>query len=762
MFAAQCAFAAELPAPAVVSVARRFDVGAVQLLEGPYRQALELDARFLLDLEPDRLLSWFRKEAGLEPKAEVYGGWESQGVAGHCLGHYLSACARMYRATGDVEFRNRVNYIVDELKACQDAGGDGFVGAMPNGRRVFSEVARGDIRSQGFDLNGSWVPWYTLHKQFAGLIDAYRYCENEQALTIASRLADWAGATTKNLTNDHWQLMLACEHGGMNEVLADLYALTGNAAYLELAKKFYHEAVLDALAAERDELGGKHANTQIPKAIGAARLYELTGDQKFAKISEFFWQTVIANHTYVTGGNSDSEHFGPPGRLNDRLGPSTTETCNTYNMLKLTAALFSRDPRPEYAEYAERALWNHILASRHPDTGQVCYYLTLKPGETRTYKGDLDFTCCNGSGMETPIRTADYIYYHSDGDLWVNQFIASKVDWRDAGVQLRQESAFPNEPRTRLTIACDQPTKFTLHVRHPRWVTGPLTITLNGEPLAVESSPGEYASIDREWRDGDDLVVELPLTLRTESMPDNPRRIAIFDGPILLAGDLSGNEADSRVPVLLTDDRPVEAWVQPESDAKPLAYRTEGVGQPRDVPLLPFFAAHDMPATVYWDEFNQEQWQARQAEYEAARRREAELDRRTIDVVRTGEMQPERDHAMEGERTGHGDFDGRKFRHAWDGGWFSFDLAVPASGEAELVVDYWGGEMGAREFDVQVDGETIATTSLNMDAPGRFWDKTYPLPAALIAGKERITVRFQAHPGNYAGGVFGIRVVRPE
>jgi uncharacterized protein len=753
--------AAELPTPAVPGKAMPFEPGDVKLLPGPYLQAQQLDARFLLSLDPDRLLSWYRKEAGLAPKGEVYGGWESQGIAGHCLGHYLSACARMYRASGDDEFRQRIEYIVAELGACQKANGDGFLGAMPNGKRVFSEVARGEIRSQGFDLNGSWVPWYNLHKLFAGLIDSSRYCDNADALALASRLADWAIATTKDLSPDQWQRMLACEHGGMNQSLADLYFLTGNAAYLDLAKKFYHRGVLDALAEGRDELGGKHANTQIPKAIGAARIYELTGDNKFAKISEFFWQTVVANHTYVTGGNSDGEYFGPPGKLNDRLGVSTTETCNTYNMLKLTAALFQRQPKPEYAEYAERALWNHILASRHPETGRVCYYLTLRPGATRRYVGDLDFTCCNGSGMETPIRTADYIYYHSDDAMWVNQFIPSEATWKSRDVTVRQETEFPLDSSTRLTIACKSPSKFALHIRHPSWVAGALEITLNGEKLAVESTPGSYASIDREWHDGDVVVLQLPMGLRTEAMPDNEQRIAVFNGPILLAGDLSGDESDARVPVLVNEGRPVGAWLKRLGD-KPLAFHTENVGRPRDVPLKPFYAAHDIPATVYWDEFSESQWAKRQAEYEAERQRRAELEARTVDVLAMGEMQPERDHKVEGEKTGDGEFNNRKFRHAWDGGWFSCELAVPASGPAEMVVDYWGGETGAREFDVQVEGKTIATTKLQMDAPGRFWDKVYPLPAELIAGKEKITVRFQAKPGNYAGGVFGLRIVKPK
>ncbi len=755
------ASAAETRSPAVPAKANRFAPGEVKLLPGPFLQALELDARFLLRIEPNRLLSWYRKEAGLEPKGEVYGGWESQGIAGHCLGHYLSACARMYRATGNEEFRERVDTIVAELDACQQANGDGFLGAMPNGKRVFAEVARGEIRSQGFDLNGSWVPWYNLHKLFAGLIDAYRWCNNETALIVATRLADWAIATTQDLTPDQWQRMLACEHGGMNESLADLYSLTGNAAYLDLAKKFYHRGVLDALAEGRDELGGKHANTQIPKAIGAALIYQLTGDEKFARISEFFWQTVVANHTYVTGGNSDSEYFGPAGRLNDRLGASTTETCNTYNMLKLTASLFERDPKPEYAEYAERALWNHILAARHPVSGQVCYYLTLQPGATRRYVGDFDFTCCNGSGMETPIRTTDYIFFHGDGELWVNQFIAAEVDWQDRGVRLRQETEFPNEPRTNIAISSAAPAKFTLRLRHPKWVAGALVVTLNGEKFAVDSKPGEFASIDREWRDGDVIAVELPLGLRTESMPDNEKRIAVFDGPILLAGDLSNAEGDQSVPVLVTNDQPLGGWVKSQDDA-PLAYHTDGVGRPRDAKLLPFYAAHDMPATVYWEVFTESQWADRQAEHEAELKRRAELDARTVDQLAIGEMQPERDHNVQSDKSGPGEFNGRKFRHAWDGGWFSCELAVPKEGPAELIVDYWGSETGAREFDVLVDDETIDTTRLRMDAPGRFWDKAYPLPAEMLAGKEQITVRFQAKPGNYAGGVFGIRVATPK
>ncbi len=755
------AFAADRVAPAISLKALPFEPGEVRLLDGPFKHAMDLDAAYLLTLKPDRLLSGYRATAGLKPKADAYGGWESQGIAGHSLGHYLSACSRMRRAAGDERFRERVDYIVAELAKCQEANGDGFLGAMPNGKQVFAEIARGEIRSAGFDLNGSWVPWYNLHKLFAGLLDAYRYADNAAALDAARPLADWAVATTKNLSPDQWQQMLACEHGGMNEALAELYALTGNDAYLELAKKFYHAAVLDALAAGRDELDGKHANTQIPKAIGAARIYELTAEEKFGRISQFFWQTVIDHHTYVTGGNSDGEHFGPPGKLDARLGVNTTETCNTYNMLKLTALLFRREPRGDYADYMERALWNHILASQHPDTGAVCYYVSLQPGYKKDFRGPLDFTCCNGTGMENHARYGDYIYFHNADALWVNQFIASEVEWAAKKVRVRQETDFPRQAVTRFRISCEAPTTFSLRIRRPRWVVGKLDLKVDGAAIDEPADAQGYIQIDRQWRDGAVVELALPLQLRTEAMPDNAHRLAIFDGPILLAGDLGDVNAEPRVPVLVTDNRPVDQWLTPVAD-DPLAYRTAGVARPQDFELRPFYRVYDRRYSVYWEVVDEAGWTARDAAYEADRRREQELAARTVDQVRLGEMQPERDHIVQGEKTAPGEFNGRKFRHAWDGGWFSCDVAVPVDQQAELVVTYWGSETGDREFDILVDGEKLAAERLHQDSPNRFWEKTYPLPSSRTAGKNRVTLRFQGHPGNYAGGVFGIRILKGD
>ncbi|TAL00996.1 MAG: glycosyl hydrolase [Verrucomicrobia bacterium] len=746
-------------APVISIRAEPFEPREVKLLDGPFKHAMELDAKWLLSLEPDRLLSWYRKEAGLEPKAKNYGGWEEMGIAGHSLGHYLSACARMYQDTGDANFRRRVDYIVAELAECQQANTNGFVGAMPNGKRVFDEVSRGEIRSAGFDLNGSWVPWYTQHKLLAGLLDARRFCDNTQALIVATQLGDWAIETTRNLTDEQWQKMLGCEHGGMNEVMAELYAVTGETKYLDLAKKFYHRAILDPMAEGRDVLPGKHANTQIPKMIGAARIYELTGDAKFAAIARNFFEIVLTNHTYVTGGNSDGEHFGPSGKLSNRLGQNTTETCNTYNMLKLDRALFRREPSARLADYYERALFNHILASQNPEDGRVLYYLTLRPGQQKHFLGEHDFTCCSGSGMENHARYGENIYFHGTNELWVNQFIASELNWAEQGVRVRQETSFPAAASTKLTISVSRPVKFALHLRHPFWATNGFTIKLNGRKLNSTSAPQSFITLESTWKNGDTVEIEMPFSLRVEAMPDNPNRIAIFYGPTLLAGDVGPADARANVPVLLTENRPVADWVKPVADV-PLRFRTVGVGRPSDVELKPFFATYAHRHTVFFDRFTEAQWQERQAQYQAELARLKELEERTVDSFQPGEMQPERDHNVQGDKSGVGEHQGRKLRHAWDGGWFSFEVAVPTNAPADLVISYWGSETGKREFDVLVDGEKIATTSLRQDKPEEFWDKVYPLPESLTRDKSRVTVKFQAKPGNYAGGIFGVRVVK--
>ncbi len=742
--------------------AEEFRLEDVRLLDGPFKHAMMRDAEYLLRLKPDRLLSGFRKEAGLKPKAEAYGGWESMTIAGHSLGHYLSACALMFAATGDARFRERVNYIIAELDECQRANGNGYVAAIPNGKKIFQEISKGDIRVQPFDLNGGWVPWYTLHKLFAGLLDAHRYLQSTKALGIAVKLADFSDATVAKLSEEQFQRMLGCEHGGMNEVLAELYARTGNEKYLQLSRRFHHKAVLEPLAHQEDRLQGLHANTQIPKLIGLARRYELTLDPDDKTAAEFFWQRVVQHHTYVNGGNSDGERFGPPDKLNNRLSQDTSETCNTYNMLKLTRHLFEWHAAAEYADYYERALYNHILASQDPDDGMVCYYVPMKAGSKKLYSKPFDsFWCCVGTGMENHAKYGEAIYFHKDDRLWVNLFIPSELNWREKGLTLRQETLYPESEKVNFTIKAQWPVSFSLRFRNPGWTTKGVSVVINGRPRLVTTNPGSFIEIKRTWKTGDRVELTIPMSLRLETMPDNPHRVAVLYGPTVLAGDLGAEDETSVMlePALMTDDRQPSEWLKPVAN-EPLTFRTTNTGKPNDVTLYPFYRMHHKRYAVYWDLLNDQQWAAREANYRSELERVRRLEALTIDFVQPGEAKVESEHNLQGERMDAGENQGRQWRHARAGGWLSFDLKVPADTPVSLVCSYWGSETGPRTFDILVDGTKVATQSLQNDKPGEFFDVTYAIPQSLTRGKSKITIRFSGQPGNMAGGFYGVRVIR--
>jgi len=751
--------------PVVALKAMPFALEDVRLLDGPFKHAMELDAAYLLQLEPDRLLSRFRADAGLKPKAPQYGGWENLGIAGHTLGHYLSACSMMYASIGDARFRDRVRYIVEELKLCQSANSTGYVAGIPDGKRVFAEVAAGEIRTKPFELNGVWVPWYTLHKLFAGLIDAYRYCASEEALAIAVKLADWVAQTTLRLNEEQFQRMLACEHGGMNEVLAELYGITGNEAHLNLSRRFHHKAVLDPLANRVDCLPGLHANTQIPKLIGLARRYELTGDENDRVAAEFFWDRVVNHHSYVTGGHSNREYFGPPDKLSGRLGPDTTETCNVYNMLKLTRHILSWHAAPEVADFYERALYNHILSSQHPGHGRVVYNLSLEMGGYKRYQEQFsDFTCCVGTGMENHSKYGDTIYFHDDSGLFVNLFIASTLQWKQKGLLLTQETRFPEENVTRLSFTCEKPVEIALRIRYPYWAMNGIKIAVNGKPQKIDAKPPSYVEIVQNWRTGDKVEVRIPMSLRLEPMPDNPKRAAVMYGPLVLAGELgpvndrAASEPDY-VPVLLTEGKPPAEWLKPV-EGRSNAFRMVGVGKPRDVALYPFYRTHDKRYTVYWDFLTPEEWNERQALHRAAKERIRKLEARTVDTVHIGDAQSEKDHKLQGERTTSGEFNGRNWRHATDGGWFSFEMKVLPEERMDFLCSYWGSDTSGRVFDILVNGKKIATQALDNNKPGEFFDVVYPIPEELIRGMGNVSVRFQAQPGKLAGGLFGLRTIR--
>jgi DUF1680 family protein len=744
---------ADKVAPKGAVVVQPFATEQVRLLPGAFRHALELDRKYMLSLDPDRLLHNFRVNAGLPSDAKPLGGWEAPTceLRGHFVGHYLSACALLYAGTGDERFKEKAEYVVAGLAKCQEKLGSGYLSAFPE-----------EFIDRVENVKQVWAPWYTLHKILAGLLDVHEHCGNTQALEVARKFGDWVKARTDKLSDERMQLMLGNEHGGMNEGLADLYARTGDEKYLRLSRRFNHQAVIEPASHRQDRLTGLHANTQIPKFIGVARQYDLTGDESLRTAAAFFWDTVVKERSYVIGGNSDNEHFTAKERLSQALGPNTTETCNTYNMLKLTRHLFCWEPRAEYADYCERALFNHILASQDPETGMMCYYVPLRPGARKVYNTPLDsFWCCTGTGVENHARYGDSIYFHDGKDaLYWNLFIASELDWKDKGVKLRQETNYPEDGRSRLVFTCDKPIALALHVRHPAWATGGIEVTVNGRKESVASKPGSYAVLRRTWQSGDAVEVSMSLPLHTEAFRDNTRRLAILQGPLVLAAEVAPRKP---VPAVVAEERKLLDGLAPvRGKASTFTgpadeFRTPGQENAAGVTLEPFYKMHGgRHYVVYWDVLTPEQWQARQKREEAERARRKELEARTVDVVRPGD---ERGHKMKGERTASGEFDGRHWRHATDGGWFSYEMKVQPDRPQSLLVTYWGSDGGNRVFDILVDGTRVATQKLQYNKPDTFYDETYSIPPELTRGKQTVTVKFQAQPDRWAGGVFEVRVV---
>lgn len=757
--------------PVIPVKAYAFNLKNVQLLQSDFRYAMSLDSAYLLSLKPDRLLHRFHLFAGLPTKDSIYKGWESDGLSGHTLGHYLSAASMMFSSTGSVEFQNRVNYIIDELDKCQAARISGYVGAIPDEDSIFEKVKKGEIRSSGFDLNGGWSPWYTVHKLMAGLCDAYLYADNRKALDIVVKMSDWVFETVYHLEDSIRLEMLNCEYGGMNEVLANVYSFTGNKKYLDLSYKFYDEYVMGQLAKRIDPLSGKHSNTNIPKAIGSARQYQLNGDERDKTIASFFWQIMVNHHTYVIGGNSNYEYCGKPDSLNDRLSDNTCETCNTYNMLKLTRQLFSISPSGNLMDYYERGLYNHILASQNPEDGMMTYFVPLRMGTKKKFSRPFNtFTCCVGSGIENHAKYAEQIYSHdAEGQLFINLFIPSVLNWTEQGIILMQETGFPVTNSTSFIFLGEKEKTMTLLIRKPFWSKGRTRFFMNGiENTGVQSYEGKfeidkvegYIPIRVSMKKNDKLEIRFAMQLYSESMPDNPDRIAIKYGPLVLAG-LLGKEMPDPVfgtPVIMTEDRNVSTWVK--STNIPLQFETNGAGKPFDVKLIPFYKVYDQYYSVYWDFFNSTDWANRQMSYENEKKRQHEIAKKTTDEFRIGEMQPERDHMLQAsEKSYISEAIGRMGREARRDNFFSFEMKVDPGMLQKLLLTYIGDDKD-RKFDILVEGTNIATEIWQGGITGKFYDVEYAIPDYLLKGKTKVTIRIEANHGKTAGRIFGARIIK--
>lgn len=647
--------------------AKPLEISHVRLLGGPLKQAQDLDAKYLLGLEPDRMMAGYRLRAGLPPKAEAYGGWDSvtgKQLTGHIAGHYLSAVSLMYAATGDVRFKERADSLVREMKEVQDKRGNGYLGALTDkegtdGATLFQQVAQGNIRAASFELNGMWSPWYTLHKTYAGLRDAYRYTGNKTALEVEIKFAAWAEGIVSQLSDAQVQRMLNTEFGGMNEIFADLYADTGDQRWLALSRQFEHRSFLEPLQRHQDNLAGRHGNTQVPKLIGSADRFAYAGEAADILAAGFFWDRVVQHHSFATGGHGKDEYFGPPDLLSDRVDGRTAETCNVYNMLKLTRRLFALRPDAHYADFHERALFNHILASIDPNDGRTCYMVPVGRSVQHEYQNMLrSFTCCVGSGMESHALHGDGIYYEATDKLWVNLYAPSTAEWSAMGAKLTVDTDFPEGESVKLTLTLDAPKEFTLALRRPYWVDDGFSMKANGEIVPgdqpVRSVPvrgsqetpdgvttnargratyqppkcGSYLELKRTWKSGDTIELTLPKTLRLEPLPDNPRRVAILWGPLVLAGDLGpetergrgrGARAEPpKVPVFVAAERPVAEWLKPVPE-KPGQFHTDGVGRERDVDFVPFYRLHRRTYGVYWDLCTPSEWERKAAEPPAGR-----------------------------------------------------------------------------------------------------------------------------------------------
>jgi DUF1680 family protein len=744
-------------APVIPLKAHAFALQDVKLLDGPFKHAMELDEAYLLSLDVDRLLHNFRVNAGLSSEAKPLGGWEEPKceLRGHFVGHYLSACALMYASTGKPEFRNKGNAVVAGLAECQSKLGSGYLSAYPE-----TFIDRVEKRVP------VWAPYYTLHKIIAGLEDMYVYCDNAQGLEVCRKFADWVIERNSHLTDEQMQAMLGTEQGGMNETLANLYGLTGDEKYLKISLRFNHHAVIDPASHKVDKLTGLHANTQIPKFIGTARQYELTGDDSLKTASLFFWNTVVKERSYVIGGHSDGEGFSPKERLSQALGPNTTETCNTYNMLKLTRHLFCWDPQAEYADYYERALYNHILASQNPQTGMMCYYVPLRSGSRRNYNTPNEsFWCCTGTGVENHAKYGDSIYFHTERDLYVNLFIASELNWGAHGLKLRQETKFPEQASTRLVFDCQSPIQLVLHLRHPFWATNGFELRINGENQSETGQAGGYALVTRTWKSGDTVELTMPFSLRTEAFHDNPNRFAFLDGPLVLYAKVDPRRP---FPAVVAEPSSLLASLKPVTgrpntfQGPPEIFRIPDDSAHEGVMLAPFYQAFDERYETYWDRFTPVEWLAKEQEYRRELAQQKEVDARTVDFVNAGEEQDERDHNLKEQNSDTRDFNNRTFRFANTNGWFSWELKVLPDEPQELSVALGAGGRGGATFDIWVDESKIATERVAGFGrqPGAN-TKTYSLSPELLKGKQKVTVKFQAPENARGGSVYSVRVLKP-
>lgn len=726
-----------------------FPVSDVRLTSGMFKHAEDLDICYLMGLNPDRLLAPYMKEAGLKPKAENYPNWENTGLDGHIGGHYLSALSYMYASTGNEEIGKRLDYFLSELKRCQDASGNGYLCGVPDGKTIWNEIKEGKINANPFGLNDRWVPLYNIHKTYAGLRDAYLVAGKEEAKGMLVALTDWMMNIVSGLTDEQIQDMLRSEHGGLNEVFADVYAITGDEKYLELAKRFSHGFILDPLVEKKDMLTGNHANTQIPKVIGFKRIADLDGNQEWSSASEFFWNTVVENRSVSIGGNSVREHFHKSDDFSSMMtseqGP---ETCNTYNMLRLTKLLYGTSGDVNYMDYYERALYNHILSSQNPVQGGFVYFTPMRSGHYRVYSQPQNcFWCCVGSGMENHARYGEMIYASRDNELIVNLFISSVLNWEETGMSFTQETSFPEKEQTRVIVKSEKPRKMKISFRCSEWLDKEkVEFKVNGGKVEAVFYDGYY-TINRKWKDGDTVEMSLPMTLRAVQLPDKSPYYSFMYGPVVLAADLGKERLDGQfaddsrgghvasgpqlplqnMPVVVGEEKYLLANLKRVTSEK-LEFRLSGVYPSRydGMILKPFYKTHECRYMIYWELVSGDELKHRQAELAKQKAERVRLENITADMVACGEQQPESDHFIEMENSVIGSEQGTLWRETK--GWFSYKMKSNGKPVNAIMISSFPDE--ARSAEIHVNGVKIGEIN------GRDSIHVLKLPKELLKNSE--------------------------
>ena len=765
-----------------------FPLGDITLLDGPLKHARDLNVQVLLKYDCDRMLAPYRKEAGLQPRKPSYPNWD--GLDGHVGGHYLSALA-INAATGNEECRKRMEYMISELQLVLDANNQrpeawchNYIGGVPNSAKMWTAFSKGDFGP----YFGTWAPFYNIHKMYAGLRDAWLYCGNEQAKNLFLKFCDWAVDITRDLNDEQMEKMLGNEHGGMNEGLADAYAITGEQKYLDCARRFSHRMLLVPLENGKDCLDNMHANTQIPKVIGYQRIAELAHDVQYHNASEYFWEIVTRQRSLALGGNSRREHFPTKENcidyINDIDGP---ESCNTYNMLKLTENLNRVKPDGMYGDFYETAMFNHILSAQHPQHGGYVYFTSARPRHYRNYSAPNEaMWCCVGTGMEDHGKYGQFVWTHDKGvkaeddALYVNLFVASELNWKNRKMVIRQQTAFPYAETSVVEVAKGKGT-FILKVRKPSWCEN---FTVKGVGFDADSyEENGFVCMKRKWKKGDQVKISMPMHAYIKPMINVPQYVAIMYGPILLGmktgtEDMRGLIADDsrfgqyaggkklaldEAPILLPKHLDDIAKNLKPVPGKPLHFKlATHMENTIDGELQPFFEIHDSRYMMYWLALGENDYKAYMQKLADEEKARQALEARTVDKVNPGEQQPETDHRMETDDSNKGNTEGIFFRDAKDGHYFSYLMQTKGETNLSLQLKFWGqDEWRTSEFDIYVNDKLLC--SVNNSHRWRttqFKTVDYAIPSEFVKGKKEIRVKFVAHKGKQVGQIYGVRLVK--